>query len=384
MRTSKTLFIFKILWCGTMENLDNLKSATLEKIAAAADVKTLDEIKVAAIGKKGFVTEQMKALALLDVEAKKAMGQKLNAVKCEIETALDVKKQELAEKELNEKLKKETIDVTLPIREENIGRIHPVSKIYEEVVAIFGEMGFEVADGPDIEDQFHNFNALNTPANHPARQMQDTFYIINPESDNFDDSYVVRTQTSAVQIRTMEKKQPPIRIIAPGRTYRADYDATHTPMFHQVEGLVVDKVTTFANLKGCLYDFVKAFFELDNIPVRYRPSYFPFTEPSAEMDIGCKKSKTELKIGAGDDWLEILGCGMVHPNVLKACGIDPDEYQGFAFGMGLDRLAMLKYGIPDLRTFFESDVRWLKHYGFMPLDESSMTGGLSNNGGLAR
>ncbi len=367
-----------------MENLDNLKSAALEQIAAAADVKTLDEIKVAATGKKGFITEQMKGLALLDVEAKKVMGQKLNAVKCEIETALDAKKQELAEKELNEKLKNETIDVTLPIREENIGRIHPVSKIYEEVVAIFGEMGFEVADGPDIEDQFHNFNALNTPANHPARQMQDTFYIVNPESDNFDDSYVVRTQTSAVQIRTMEKKQPPIRIIAPGRTYRSDYDATHTPMFHQVEGLVVDKTTTFANLKGCLYDFVKAFFELDNIPVRYRPSYFPFTEPSAEMDIGCKKSKTELKIGAGDDWLEILGCGMVHPNVLKACGIDPDEYQGFAFGMGLDRLAMLKYGIPDLRTFFESDVRWLKHYGFMPLDESSMTGGLSNNGGLAR
>lgn len=367
-----------------MENIEDLKAKTLEDIAKAADVKTLDDIKVAVLGKKGAITEQMKGLALLSVDEKKVVGQKLNLVKGEIEQALDNRKEELAKRELDEKLKKETIDVTLPIRDENLGRVHPVSKIYEEVVAIFGEMGFDVADGPDIEDQFHNFNALNTPANHPARQMQDTFYIPNPESDNFDDSYVVRTQTSAVQIRTMEKKRPPIRIIAPGRTYRSDYDATHTPMFHQVEGLVVDKVTTFANLKGCLYDFVKAFFELDDLPVRYRPSYFPFTEPSAEMDIGCKKTKTELKIGAGNDWLEILGCGMVHPNVLKACGIDPNEYQGFAFGMGLDRLAMLKYGIPDLRTFFESDVRWLKHYGFMPLDESSMTGGLSNNGGLTR
>lgn len=367
-----------------MENIEDLKAKTLEDIAKAADVKMLEDIKVAVLGKKGAITEQMKGLALLSVDEKKVVGQKLNLVKGEIEQALDNRKEELAKRELDEKLKKETIDVTLPIRDENLGRVHPVSKIYEEVVAIFGEMGFEIADGPDIEDQFHNFNALNTPANHPARQMQDTFYIPNPESDNFDDSYVVRTQTSAVQIRTMEKKQPPIRIIAPGRTYRSDYDATHTPMFHQVEGLVVDKVTTFANLKGCLYDFVKAFFELDELPVRYRPSYFPFTEPSAEMDIGCKKSKTELKIGAGNDWLEILGCGMVHPNVLKACGINPDEYQGFAFGMGLDRLAMLKYGIPDLRTFFESDVRWLKHYGFMPLDLSSMTGGLSNTGGLTR
>lgn len=385
MKTRRLFLILKILQNGgTMENIEDLKVQTLEQIKAAADVKSLDEIRVAVLGKKGALTEQMKGLGQLSIEEKKQMGQKLNLIKNEIEQALDNKKEDLSAKELNQKLAQETIDVTLPVREEAIGRIHPVSKIYEEVVAIFGEMGFEVADGPDIEDQFHNFNALNTPANHPARQMQDTFYIPNLESDNFDDSFVVRTQTSAVQIRTMEKKQPPIRIIAPGRTYRSDYDATHTPMFHQVEGLVIDKTTTFAHLKGCLYDFIKAFFELDEIPVRYRPSYFPFTEPSAEMDIGCKKSKTELKIGAGSDWLEILGCGMVHPNVLKACGINPDEYQGFAFGMGLDRLAMLKYGIPDLRTFFESDVRWLKHYGFMPLDESSMTGGLSNNGGLAR
>ena len=367
-----------------MENLESLKAEILAAIAQAQDLKAWDEARVAALGKKGKVTELMKGMGALPVEQKIEMGKKLNVLKAEIEQALENRRNELAEKEMNEKLAKETIDVTLPIRDEAQGRIHPVSKIYEEVVAIFGEMGFEVAEGPDIEDQFHNFNALNMPANHPARQMQDTFYIPNKNSDDFDDSYVVRTHTSPVQIRTMESKKPPIRIIAPGRTYRSDYDATHTPMFHQVEGLVIDKNITMAHLKGCLYDFVKAFFELDEIPVRYRPSYFPFTEPSAEMDIGCLKSKSELKIGAGTDWLEILGCGMVHPNVLRAGGIDPDEYQGFAFGMGIDRLAMLKYGIPDLRTFFESDVRWLKHYGFNPLDFSSMTGGLSNNGGSAR
>ena len=367
-----------------MENLESLKAEILAAIAQAQDLKAWDEARVAALGKKGKVTELMKGMGALPVEQKIEMGKKLNVLKAEIEQALENRRNELAEKEMNEKLAKETIDVTLPIRDEAQGRIHPVSKIYEEVVAIFGEMGFEVAEGPDIEDQFHNFNALNMPANHPARQMQDTFYIPNKNSDDFDDSYVVRTHTSPVQIRTMESKKPPIRIIAPGRTYRSDYDATHTPMFHQVEGLVIDKNITMAHLKGCLYDFVKAFFELDEIPVRYRPSYFPFTEPSAEMDIGCLKTKSELKIGAGTDWLEILGCGMVHPNVLRAGGIDPDEYQGFAFGVGIDRLAMLKYGIPDLRTFFESDVRWLKHYGFTPLDFSSMTGGLSNNGGSAR
>ena len=367
-----------------MENLENLKSELLAEIAGVSDLKAWDECRVSLIGKKGKITEQLKGLSALPLEQKIEAGKKLNVLKSEIEAALAARKDVLEVEELNKKLMSETVDVTLPIRPEAQGRIHPVSKIYEEVVAIFGEMGFEVAEGPDIEDQFHNFNALNMPANHPARQMQDTFYIPNKNSDDFDDSYVVRTHTSPVQIRTMEAKRPPIRIIAPGRTYRSDYDATHTPMFHQVEGLVIDKNITMAHLKGCLYDFVKAFFELDEIPVRYRPSYFPFTEPSAEMDIGCLKTKTELKIGAGTDWLEILGCGMVHPSVLKAGGIDPDEYQGFAFGVGIDRLAMLKYGIPDLRTFFESDVRWLKHYGFMPLDFSSMTGGLSNNGGSAR
>lgn len=367
-----------------MENLEELKTKLLADINAASDLKGLDELRVAVIGKKGVITDKMKTLGALPLEEKIAAGKLLNLLKSAVEEAIERKKQLLETEELNRRLATETIDVTLPVRPEIQGRIHPVSKIYEEVVAIFGQMGFEVAEGPDIEDQFHNFNALNMPANHPARQMQDTFYIPNRESEDFDDSYVVRTHTSPVQIRTMENKKPPIRIIAPGRTYRSDYDATHTPMFHQVEGLVIDKTTTMAHLKGCLYDFVKAFFEIDDIKVRYRPSYFPFTEPSAEMDIGCRKSKEELKIGEGDDWLEILGCGMVHPKVLQAGGIDPEEYQGFAFGVGIDRLAMLKYGIPDLRTFFESDLRWLKHYGFVPLDESSMTGGLSNNGGLAR
>lgn len=367
-----------------MENLQDLQEKLLACIRSAAGLKELDELRVAALGKKGSITEKMKTLGTLPPEEKIAAGKALNLLKSAVENAVESRKSELETIELNRRLAGESIDVTLPVRPETQGRIHPVSKIYEEVVAIFGEMGFEVAEGPDIEDQFHNFNALNMPADHPARQMQDTFYIPNPDSADFDDSYVVRTHTSPVQIRTMENKKPPIRIIAPGRTYRSDYDATHTPMFHQVEGLVIDKTTTMAHLKGCLYDFVRAFFEIDDIRVRYRPSYFPFTEPSAEMDIGCKKSKDELKIGEGDDWLEILGCGMVHPKVLAAGGIDPDEYQGFAFGVGIDRLAMLKYGIPDLRTFFESDLRWLKHYGFVPLDESSMTGGLSNNGGLAR
>lgn len=369
-----------------MEDLESLKTQILQNIAAAADLKSLDEIRVAAMGKKGAVTEMMKGLGALPQEQKIEAGKKLNVLKNEIEQAVSNRREILENEALNQKLATETVDITLPVRPEVQGRVHPVSKIYEEVVAIFGQMGFDVADGPDIEDQFHNFNALNMPPNHPARQMQDTFYLPHDANEPFDmdKSYVIRTHTSGMQIRTMENKKPPIRIIAPGRTYRSDYDATHTPMFHQVEGLVIDKTTTMAHLKGCLYDFVKAFFELDEIPVRYRPSYFPFTEPSAEMDIGCLKTKTELKVGAGNDWLEILGCGMVHPNVLKAGGIDPDEYQGFAFGVGLDRLAMLKYGIPDLRTFFESDVRWLKNYGFAPLDFSSMTGGLSNNGGQTR
>ena len=285
-----------------MENTENLKAELIAEINRAADMKSLEEARVAILGKKGKITEMMKTLGALPQEEKIAMGKTLNILKGEIEKALAAQKAVLEAKELNDRLASETVDVTLPVRPENQGRLHPISQIYEEVVAIFGQMGFSVAEGPDIEDQFHNFNALNMPANHPARQMQDTFYIPNPESDDFDDSYVVRTHTSPVQIRTMEKKELPIRVVAPGRTYRSDYDATHTPMFHQIEGLVIDTNITMAHLKGCLYDFIKAFFELDEIPVRYRPSFFPFTEPSAEMDIGCLKTKNELKIGAGTDF----------------------------------------------------------------------------------
>lgn len=336
--------------------MEKIRLEVVKKIDEAGDVKALEEVRVSALGKKGVITEMMKNLGGLSIEEKKEQGRELNVLKSEIERLLEEKKALLEEAELSARLLDERVDVTLPVRPENVGKIHPVSKIYEEVVEIFGGMGFTVAEGPDIEAVSYNFDALNMPDDHPARQMHDTFYL-NAET-------VLRTHTSPVQVRTMEKGGMPIRIIAPGRTYRSDYDATHTPMFHQVEGLVIGKDITFAHLKGCLYDFVKAFFELDEVPVRYRPSFFPFTEPSAEMDIGCLKGKNELKIGAGDDWLEILGCGMVHPNVLRAGGIDPEIYQGFAFGVGMDRLAMLKYGIPDLRTFFESDVRWLSHYGF--------------------
>ena len=272
------------------------------------------------------------------------------------------------------RLAAERIDVTLPPRERPEGRIHPVSQVTDEIVAIFADMGFAVAEGPDIEDDWHNFEALNIPPEHPARQMHDTFYL---EALQDGAPLLLRTHTSPVQIRTMLAGKPPFRIIAPGRTYRRDSDMTHTPMFHQVEGLVIDRETHMGHLKGCLIDFVGAFFERDQVPVRFRPSYFPFTEPSAEMDVGCRRSRDELVIGEGSDWLEILGCGMVHPRVLQAVGLDPDEWQGFAFGMGIDRVAMLKYGIPDLRTFFEADLRWIRHYGFLPLDVPSTYAGLS-------
>lgn len=359
--------------------MEQMKLQIIEKINQTKDIKALEEIRVSVLGKKGSITEMMKSLGGLSIEEKKEQGAKLNVLKQEVEKALAGAKEKLEEAELNHKLLNEKIDVTLPVRPEARGAIHPVSQIYEEAVAIFGQMGFMVAEGPDIESDFYNFTALNLPDNHPARQMHDTFYLPKTYggSAEIEDSYVIRTHTSPVQVRTMEKQQPPIKIIAPGRTYRSDYDATHTPMFHQIEGLYIDKNVTMADLKGCLYDFVKAFFEVDEIKMRYRPSFFPFTEPSMEVDIGCKKGKGELKIGEGEDWLEVLGCGMVHPNVLKASGLDPLEYQGFAFGLGLDRFAMLKYGIPDLRTFFESDVRWLAHYGFDPLQKPSMTGGLS-------
>ncbi len=277
---------------------------------------------------------------------------------------------------MDERLKTERIDVTLPPRPEGEGRLHPISQTLDEIVAIFGEMGFRVAEGPDIEDDFHNFTALNIPPEHPARQMHDTFYIEGRDGSG-PGGMVLRTHTSPVQIRAMKATQPPLRVIAPGRTYRCDFDMTHSPMFHQVEGLVVDEHTHMGHLKGCLIEFCRAFFGVADLPVRFRPSYFPFTEPSAEVDIGCSRAGGELKLGAGGDWLEILGCGMVHPKVLQLSGVDPARYQGFAFGMGIERIAMLKYGIPDLRTFYEADLRWLRHYGFSAFDVPSMTGGLS-------
>ncbi|MCH2395374.1 phenylalanine--tRNA ligase subunit alpha [Oceanibaculum sp.] len=357
-----------------MEDLNRLRDELLAEVGQAADLEALDRARVAALGKKGRITELMKQLGGLDPDARRQAGQDLNLVKDAVAEAIEARKAGLADAALNARLAAERIDVSLPPRPEQRGFIHPISQVMDELTAIFGEMGFAVAEGPDIEDDFHNFGALNIPPEHPARQEHDTFYL----PDRADGAkMVLRTHTSPVQIRTMQKTTPPIRIIAPGRTYRSDHDATHSPMFHQVEGLVIDEKTHMGHLKGCLIEFCRAFFGVDDLPVRFRPSYFPFTEPSAEVDIGCTRKGGELTIGAGDNWLEILGSGMVHPRVLENCGIDSSKYQGFAFGMGIERIAMLKYGIPDLRTFFDSDMRWLRHYGFVPLDVPTLTGGLA-------
>jgi phenylalanyl-tRNA synthetase alpha chain len=373
-----------------MQELDRIRAEALAAVAAATTPEQLDAARVAALGKKGTISGLMKTLGAMDSEARKAAGAAMNAVRDEVAAALDGAKAILDAKALDQRLSRERIDVTLPVRPEGLGRIHPISQTIEEITAIFAQMGFTVAEGPDIEDDFHNFTALNIPPEHPARQMHDTFYFGERVEGG---RHLLRTHTSPVQIRTMLADKPPIRVLVPGRTYRCDSDMTHTPMFHQVEGLVIDETTNMSHLKGCLIEFVRAFFEVDDVPVRFRPSFFPFTEPSAEVDIGCSREGGELKIGrpragadsndesgpsaAGAGWLEILGCGMVHPNVLRNCGIDPDRYQGFAFGMGVERVAMLKYGIPDLRTFFDSDLRWLKHYGFVPLDVPTLSGGLT-------
>jgi phenylalanyl-tRNA synthetase alpha chain len=357
-----------------MQDLDNIRAEALAAVAAAETPEQLEAVRVAALGKKGSISGLMKTLGGMSPDERKTAGATLNLVRDEVVTALDAAKAVLDSKALDVRLARERLDVTLPSRPEALGRIHPISQVMDEMSAIFAQMGFDVAEGPDIEDDFHNFNALNIPPEHPARQMHDTFYFgERPDGGR----HLLRTHTSPVQIRTMLANKPPIRIIAPGRTYRCDSDMTHTPMFHQIEGLVIDEVTHMGHLKGCLLEFVRAFFEVDDVPVRFRPSFFPFTEPSAEVDIGCSREGGELKIGPGAGWLEIGGSGMVHPNVLRNCGIDPDRYQGFAFGMGVERMAMLKYGIPDLRTFFDSDLRWLKHYGFVPLDVPTLAGGLT-------
>ena len=357
-------------------DVEALKSELLADVEAAADLAGLDAVRVAALGKKGKVTAAMKGLGGLAPEERKSAGQALNTVKAAVAEAIDTRKETLEEAALEKQLEEDRLDMSLPVRPEQRGKLHPISQTMDEIVAIFGAMGLSVREGPNIEDDFHNFEALNFTEEHPARQMMDTFYLQGSDGKP-DYNKVLRTHTSPVQVRTMLSEKPPIRIIAPGRTYRSDYDATHTPMFHQVEGLVIDKDITFGHLKGCLQEFCDAYFEVDHVPLRFRPSYFPFTEPSAEVDIGCSRKGGELKIGEGDDWMEILGCGMVHPNVLRHCDLDPEEYQGFAFGMGIERISMLKYGIPDLRTYYEADIRWLRHYGFSPLEVASLERGLT-------
>ncbi len=357
-----------------MNDIEGLHAQLMALVTAADSVEALERVRVAELGKKGRITARMKELGRMEPEQRRAAGAALNALKDEIAAALESRKAALADAELDARLRTERVDVTLPVRPEQEGRIHPISQTIDEIVAIFGEMGFSVAEGPDIESDWHNFTALNIPPEHPARQEMDTFYLPGETEGS---RMVLRTHTSPVQIRTMMRTPPPLRIIAPGRTYRCDSDATHSPMFHQVEGLVVDEATHMGHLKGCLIEFCRAYFGLDDLPVRFRPSYFPFTEPSAEVDIGCTREAGSLRIGHGDSWLEILGCGMVNPRVLENCGIDSRRFQGFAFGMGIERIAMLKYGIPDLRTFFESDLRWLRHYGFRALAIPTMVGGLN-------
>ncbi|VAW14614.1 Phenylalanyl-tRNA synthetase alpha chain [hydrothermal vent metagenome] len=358
-------------------SIDALEAEFTAAIAAAPDLSALEDLRVSALGKKGRVSGMMRGLGKMTAEERQEMGPRLNGLKTSLNEAIAARRKVLEDAALNAQLQSEALDMTRPVRLGPLetGRVHPVSQVMEELAAIFADMGFSVAEGPDIEDDHHNFEALNIPANHPARQMMDTFYL-PPRADGT--TMVLRTHTSPVQIRTMLSQQPPIRIIAPGRTYRSDSDQTHTPMFHQVEGLVIDTETHMGHLKGCLEDFCKAFFEVDTVKMRFRPSHFPFTEPSAEVDIGCARVGNELRIGEGDDWLEILGCGMVHPQVLRNVGYDPDVYQGFAFGVGIDRIAMLKYGMPDLRAFFDGDLRWMKHYGFKCLDVPTLAGGLSS------
>jgi phenylalanyl-tRNA synthetase alpha chain len=359
-----------------MSDVAQLESQIIGDVTAAADEASLEAVRVAALGKSGSISGLLRTLGSMSPDERKVQGPLINGLKDRVAEAIAARKQTLAEAALEQRLNTETVDVTLPVREPpaETGRIHPISQVTDELTAIFADMGFAIAEGPDIETDDYNFTKLNFPEGHPAREMHDTFFF-NPKPDG--ERLLLRTHTSPVQIRTMQTQKPPIKVIIPGRTYRCDSDQTHTPMFHQVEGLVIDKVSHLGHLKWILAEFCKAFFEVDDVKMRFRPSFFPFTEPSMEVDIQCDRSGGEVRFGEGNDWLEILGCGMVHPNVLRSVGLDPDEYQGFAWGMGIDRIAMLKYGMPDLRAFFEADVRWLKHYGFRPLDFPTLAGGLS-------
>ncbi|AMS45056.1 phenylalanine--tRNA ligase subunit alpha [Aminobacter aminovorans] len=355
--------------------MQNLVSDLMARIADARDEPTLEAIRIEALGKQGVITAQLKTLGSMSIEERKQRGPEINGFRDVVQNALSERKTALAAAVLAGRLADEVLDVTLPVREgpEARGRIHPVSQVIDEITAIFADMGFSIAEGPEIETDYFNFTALNFPTGHPAREMHDTFFM---KPDSHGERKVLRTHTSPVQIRTMLTVGPPIRVIIPGRTYRNDSDQTHTPMFHQVEGLVIDKTAHMGHMKWVLENFLRAFFEVDVLKMRFRPSFFPFTEPSLEADILCSTEGGELRIGQGNKWMEILGCGMVHPKVLRNCNLDPDVYQGFAWGMGIDRIAMLKYGMPDLRAFFDADVRWLKQYGFRPLDIPTLLGGL--------
>ena len=370
--------------------ITTLRTELSAAINAADTEAALDAVRVAALGKKGSVSALLATLGSMPPEDRKSAGPAINGLKTEIAGLIEARSGELKSAALDARLKAETLDVTLPLPPAPTarGRIHPISQTIDEITAIFSDMGFSIAEGPDIETDYFNFTALNFPEGHPAREMHDTFFM-KPGPDGV--KKVLRTHTSPVQMRVMQKTNekpaaayitpamdPPIRVVMPGRTYRNDSDQTHTPMFHQVEGLVIDKSSHIGQLRWVLEEFLKAFFEVPSVTLRFRPSFFPFTEPSMEVDVQCDRSGAEVKIGEGNDWLEILGCGMVHPNVIANAGLDPDVYQGFAWGIGIDRIAMLKYGMPDLRAFFDADVRWLQHYGFRPLDMPTLFGGLSN------
>ena len=371
-------------------DIETLRAELLAAIEAAADEGAVEAVRIAALGKKGSVSALLASLGSMSPEERKTAGPAINGLKNEVAEKIETRRAELKAKALEARLRSERVDVTLPVGPAPTarGRIHPVSQVIDEITAIFSDMGFSIAEGPDIETDYLNFTALNFPEGHPAREMHDTFFMA-PSPDGV--KRVLRTHTSPVQIRVMKKTNekpeasyltpamdPPIRVIMPGRTYRHDSDQTHTPMFHQVEGLVIDKQSHIGQLRWVIEEFLKAFFEVPNVKTRFRPSFFPFTEPSMEVDVQCDRSGNEVKIGEGSDWLEILGCGMVHPNVLRNCGLDPDVYQGFAWGMGIDRLAMLKYGMPDLRAFFDGDKRWLDHYGFKAWEVPTLFGGLSS------
>ncbi|MCW5695957.1 MAG: phenylalanine--tRNA ligase subunit alpha [Bauldia sp.] len=360
-----------------MADIETLERDIRAAVTAAGDEASLDEARVAALGKKGSVSELLKSLGAMSPEERKTAGPAINGLRDRVTEAIAERRAVLREAALARRLTEEAVDVTLPVRPAPIatGRLHPVSQVLDEITAICADLGFAIAEGPDIETDTYNFTALNFPVGHPAREMHDTFFL-PPRADG--ERLLLRTHTSPVQIRTMETQKPPIRVVIPGRTYRCDSDQTHTPMFHQLEGLVIDETTHIGHLKWVLEEFCRAFFEVDRVEMRFRPSYFPFTEPSMEVDIRCRRVGNEIRFGEGDDWLEILGCGMVHPNVIRNGGLDPDRYQGFAWGMGIDRIAMLKYGMPDLRAFFDADVRWLNHYGFRPLDLPTLAGGLSS------